>query len=53
MSASPGGVLDLVAAVAVPLAPLGSISELAMQTLGTVQKATPKELLRRGLDLFL
>lgn len=52
-AALPGGVLNLVAAVAVPLALLGRVPELAMQTLGAIQKAAPKQFLRCGLDLLL
>lgn len=51
-AALPGGVLHLVAAVAVPLALLGGITELAMQSLGAIQKAAPKQFLRRGLGFF-
>ena len=52
-AASPGGVLDLVAAVVIPLTTLGGIPELAPQTLGAVREAAPEQFLRRGLDLFL
>lgn len=52
-AALPGGVLDLVAAIVVPLATLGGIPELAPQTLGAVRETAPKQFLRRGLDLFL
>ena len=52
-AAPPGGILDLVAAIAIPLTPLIGIPELTPQTLGPIQKAAPKQFLRRGLDFFL
>ena len=45
-------VLDLVPAVVAGL-PLGSLPELAPQTLRTVIQPTANKLLWRGLDLFL
>ena len=48
-----GNILNLVAAIAVLLASLGSIPELTTQTLGPIQKAAPKQLLRCGFDFFL
>ena len=48
-----GGVLDSVAAVVAGLSTLGSLTELAPQTLRTAIQTTADKLLRRGLDLFL
>ena len=48
----PGGVLHLVATIAVLLALLDSITELTVQSLGAIQKAAPKQFLRRGLGFF-
>lgn len=52
MPTSPGGILNLVAAIVVPLAPLGGIPELAPQTLGAVREAAPEQFLWRGLEFF-
>ena len=47
------GVLDPVAAVVAGLSLLGSLPELASQTLGSVIQTTANKFLRRGLDFFL
>lgn len=52
-AASPGGVLDLFAAVVVPLTPLGGIPELAAQTLRSVIQPTADKFFGCGLDFFL
>ena len=47
------GVLDPVAAVVAGLSLLGSLPELASQTLGSVIQTTANKFLRRSLDFFL
>ncbi|MDE6259404.1 MAG: hypothetical protein K2M42_00840 [Oscillospiraceae bacterium] len=52
MSSRSGFILDAVGLCFLPLSALGGIPHLAAQFFRSVQKAAPKELLRRGLDFF-
>lgn len=47
------GILNLVAAVIAGLSPLGGLSKLAPQTLGTIAQSTVDKLFRRGLGFLL
>ena len=47
------GILDLIAAVVIPLPTLGGISELAPQASRSIVQPTADKLLRRGFDFFL
>ena len=47
-----GRILDAGSLSILPLPALGGIPELALQLFCADEKATPKDLLRRGLDLF-
>ena len=50
---SPGGVLDLVAAIVAGLTPLGGLPKLAAQALRTVIQAVANELFGYCLNFFL
>ena len=47
------GILDLIAAVSIPLTTLGGITELAPQPLSTVLQAPMNKFLWRSLNFFL
>ena len=50
-SPAPGGILDLVAAIAIPLSTLAGVPKLAPEPLGSIVQPTAQKLFRGSLDL--